>query len=63
MKWAKTSQKLTAMAVEPVAFEKLKDEGFEPIDEWWFERYVPHRKTTDKNGYKIMDICFFVKQS
>ena len=49
------------MAVEPVAYEKLKDEGFEPIGDWWFERYVPHRETTDKNGYKIMDICFFVK--
>ena len=49
------------MAVEPIAFEKLKDEGFEPIDGWWFERYVPHRETADKNGYKIMDICFFVK--
>jgi len=49
------------MAVEPVAFEKLGDEGFEPIDDWWFERYVPHRETADKNGNKIIDICFFIK--
>ena len=49
------------MAREPVAFEKLKAEGFVPMDEWWFERYVPHRETADSTGYKIMDICFFVK--
>ncbi|MCL2361979.1 MAG: MerR family transcriptional regulator [Defluviitaleaceae bacterium] len=49
------------MAREPVAFEKLKAEGFTPIDNWWFERYVPHRETADSMGYKIMDICFFIK--
>jgi len=47
--------------VEPIAFEKLKNEGFEPTDDWWFERYVPHRETMDKKGYRIIDICFFVK--
>ena len=49
------------MAREPVAFEKLKAEGFVPMDDWWFEWYVPHRETADSAGYKIMDICFFVK--
>jgi DNA-binding transcriptional MerR regulator/predicted transcriptional regulator YdeE len=49
------------MRVEPVAYEKLKEEGYEPITDWWFERYVPMREAEDKKGYKIMDICFFVK--
>jgi predicted transcriptional regulator YdeE/DNA-binding transcriptional MerR regulator len=49
------------MGVEPVAYEKLKEEGYEPITDWWFERYVPMRESADKKGYKIMDICFFVK--
>lgn len=49
------------MAREPVAFEKLWAEGFEPMADWWFERYVPHRETADSAGYKIMDICFFLK--
>jgi hypothetical protein len=44
-----------------VAFTKLKDEGFRLMDDWWFERYVDHRETKDKNGFRIMDICFFVK--
>jgi len=48
-------------AHEPVAFEKLKAEGYDPIDDWWFERYVEHREKEDKNGYKIADICFFLK--
>jgi len=43
------------------AFNKLKGEGFQLMDDWWFERYVDHRETKDKNGYRIMDICFFVK--
>jgi len=43
------------------AFTKLKNEGFRLMDDWWFERYVDHRETKDKNGYRIMDICFFVK--
>jgi len=42
-----------------MAFEKLKEEGFEPIDGWWFERYHPMRNTEDKNGNVIIDICFF----
>ena len=49
------------MFVEHVAYEKLKEEGYEPITDWWFERYVPMRESADKKGYKIMDICFFVK--
>ena len=47
--------------VEPIAYEKLLAEGFEPIDDWWFERYQPPRETSDKNGFKIIDICFFAK--
>jgi len=50
-----------AIGVEPLSYEKLISEGFEPIDDWWFERYVPHREKADKNGYGIIDICFFVK--
>lgn len=49
------------MSVKPVANGKLKKESYESIPDWWFERYVPMRKTADKNGYKIMDLCFFVK--
>jgi len=48
-------------AVEPIAFEKLKEEGFEPIDDWWFERYHPMRSNEDKKGNIIIDICFFLK--
>ena len=48
------------MAVEDVAATKLGEEGLTITGNWWFERYVPHRETTDKNGYKIMDICFFI---
>ena len=46
-------------AVEPVAYEKLGEEGFAPIDDWWFERYHPVRTIPDKKGYMIIDICFF----
>ncbi|MCL2406707.1 MAG: MerR family transcriptional regulator [Defluviitaleaceae bacterium] len=46
-------------AHEPVAFDRMFDEGFKPHDDWWFERYVPHREIADKHGYKIADICFF----
>ena len=49
-------------AHEPVAYEKLGNEGYDPMDDWWFERYVEHREREDKNGYKIADICFFLKQ-
>jgi len=52
-------------AVEPIAFEKLQEEGFEFLSDshsrWWFERYVDIRSTPDKKGYAIIDICFFVK--
>ena len=48
-------------AVEPIAFEKLQEEGFEPIDEWWFERYHPVRVDPDKKGNIIIDICFFIR--
>jgi len=49
-------------AVEPVAYEKLLDEGFAPIDDWWFERYHPTRTVPDKKGYMIIDICFFANK-
>jgi len=47
--------------IEPMAFEKLQTDGFEPIDDWWFERYHPMRSSTDKNGYAILDLCWFLK--
>jgi len=46
-------------AIEPMAFEKLQEEGFAPIDGWWFERYHPMRNMEDKKGNVIIDICFF----
>jgi len=48
-------------AVEPLAYEKLGEEGFEPIDDWWFERYHPMRTEEDKKGNIIIDICFFIR--
>ena len=48
-------------AIEPMAFEKLKEEGFAPSDDWWFERYHPMRSNEDKKGNIIIDICFFAK--
>ena len=47
--------------IEPLAYEKLIHEGLSPIDNWWFERYVPHRENADKSGFGIIDICFFIK--
>ena len=47
--------------VEPIAFEKLKEEGFDVDDYWWFERYHPVRAEPDKKGNTILDICFFIK--
>jgi hypothetical protein len=49
------------MAVESVAATKLGEEGLIFTGNWWFERYVPHREMADSAGYKIMDICFFIK--
>ena len=46
-------------AVEPIAYEKLGREGFAPIGDAWFERYHPMRTQEDKQGYQIIDICFF----
>ena len=48
-------------AVEPIAFEKLKEEGYNVDGDWWFERYHPIRSEQDKHGYLIIDICFFIK--
>ena len=48
-------------AVEPIAYEKLKEDGFAVDDYWWFERYHPVRSKEDKNGNIIIDICFFFK--
>jgi len=48
-------------AVEPIAYEKLHEEGFDAIDDWWFERYHPVRSGEDKKGNIIIDICFFLK--
>ena len=48
-------------AIEPMALAKLEEEGFESITDWWFERYSPVRATSDKKGYTIIDICFFIK--
>ena len=50
-----------SVGIEPLAYEKLIFEGLEPIDDWWLERYVPHRTNEDKTGYAIIDICFFTK--
>jgi len=50
-------------AVESIAYEKLLEEGFAPIDDWWFERYHPVRTVPDKKGYMIIDICFFANKS
>ena len=47
-------------AVEPIAFDKLKEEGFDVDDTWWFERYHPIRMQADKKGNVIIDICFFM---
>ena len=49
-------------AVEPIAYEKLKEDGFAMVDYWWFERYHPVRSAEDKDGNIIIDICFFMKQ-
>ena len=43
------------------AFEKMKEEGYMPDGDWWFERYHPVRCESDKNGYGILDICFMLK--
>jgi len=48
-------------AVEPIAFEKLHEEGYNVDDYWWFERYHPIRSDSDKKGNTIIDICFFMK--
>ena len=48
-------------AVEPIAYEKLGEEGFDVDDYWWFERYHPIRNMPDKKGNAIIDICFFIK--
>jgi DNA-binding transcriptional MerR regulator len=47
--------------VEPLAYEALGSEGFNPIDGWWFERYHPVRAEADGKGFVIMDICFFLE--
>jgi hypothetical protein len=47
--------------MEPMAFERLKADGFDPIDDWWFERYHPMRSGVDKNGNVILDLCWFLK--
>ena len=47
--------------LEPMVFEKLKEEGFNVSSEWWFERYHPLRSAEDKNRNFIIDICFFIK--
>ncbi|MCL2605529.1 MAG: MerR family transcriptional regulator [Defluviitaleaceae bacterium] len=48
-------------AIEDMAFDKLKDEGYAVDDYWWFERYHPVRNQSDKKGFGIIDICFFIK--
>ena len=48
-------------AIEEMAFDKLKDEGYAVDDYWWFERYHPVRNQSDKKGFAIIDICFFIK--
>ncbi|MCL2404633.1 MAG: MerR family transcriptional regulator [Defluviitaleaceae bacterium] len=48
-------------AIEPMAYEKLLEEGYEVDDLWWFERYHPIRSDEDKKGNVIIDICFFAK--
>ena len=50
-------------AVEPIAYEKLKEDGFDVNDLWWFERYHPIRSAEDKEGNIIIDICFFMNES
>ena len=47
--------------IEPLAFEKLLQEGYEVVDDRWFERCSPIRSAPDKNGNIILDICFFIK--
>lgn len=47
--------------IEPLAYEKLKADGFDPIGDWWFERYHPMRSGVDKNGNVILDLCWFLK--
>ena len=43
------------------AYEKLREEGFDADEDWWFERYHPVRHESDKKGYVIFDMCFFPK--
>ena len=49
-------------AIEPMAYEKIGNEGFEYIPgvDWWWEKYHPVRTIPDKKGNIIIDICFFV---
>jgi len=50
-------------AIEPVAYDRLLEEGFDLEDPciWWFERYHPIRSDEDKKGNIIIDICFLAK--
>jgi len=54
-------QETEVFGVEHLAFAKLKEEDLEPNNEWFFERYVSHRESMDKNKFRIMDICCTIK--
>lgn len=47
---------------EAMCLDRLRQEGFENVTDWCFERNVlPRSETPDEKGNIIMDICFFVK--